>query len=269
MLVHPEIDPVAIQIGPLAVHWYGLMYLFGFATAWLLAMHRAGKPSCLVQRKQVENLVTYGAFGVIIGARVGYVLFYNFSYWMSDPLYMFRVWEGGMSFHGGLLGVTLAMLIYAQRARISFVRLMDFVAPFIPPGLGFGRLGNFISQELWGRPTDVSWGMVFPRDPEGLARHPSQLYQAVLEGLVLFVVLYWFSRKPRPTGAVCGMFLLLYGLFRSFVEFFREPDAHIQFDFFGWVTRGQLLSLPMILLGAGLITWGYWRERNRVPGAQS
>lgn len=263
MLVHPEIDPVAFEIGPLAVHWYGLMYLFGFAAAWLLAMHRAGKPGSPVQRKHIENMVTYGAFGVIIGARVGYVLFYNFSYWMSDPLYMFRVWEGGMSFHGGLLGVVLAMFIYAQRIRLSFVRLMDFVAPFIPPGLGFGRLGNFISQELWGRPTDVPWGMLFTKDPSGLARHPSQLYQVALEGVVLFVVLYWFSAKPRPRGAVCGLFLLLYGLFRSFVEFFREPDAHIQFDLFGWVTRGQLLSLPMILLGAGLIIWGYLGQRSK------
>ena len=259
---YPDIDPVAISLGPLDIHWYGLMYLFGIAGAWLLAMRRARRPYSVVNRQQVENLITYVAFGVILGGRLGYVLFYHFDYWLSDPLWLLRVWEGGMSFHGGLLGVILALWLYARRIKQSFIALNDFIAPLVPIGLGFGRIGNFIGQELWGRPTDVPWAMVFPNDPSGLARHPSQLYQATLEGLVLFVILYWFSARPRPRGVVAGLFLTLYACFRIFAEFFREPDQHIQYDLFGWVTRGQLLSLPMLLLGLGMIVWGYRRARS-------
>ncbi|HEY7884387.1 MAG TPA: prolipoprotein diacylglyceryl transferase [Cellvibrionaceae bacterium] len=269
MLTHPNFDPVAFSIGPLDVHWYGMMYLLAFASAWFVAMYRARQPACVVNREQVENLITYGAFGVIIGGRVGYVVFYNFDAWMRDPLWLFRVWEGGMSFHGGFIGVALAMLFYAHRIRIPYLALTDFVAPIVPLGLGFGRLGNFISQELWGRASDVPWAMVFPKDPEGVARHPSQLYQFALEGVLLFTLVFWFSKKPRPVGAVTGVFIIGYSIFRLLVEFVREPDQHINFDLLGWVTRGQLLSLPMLLLGIGLVAYAYLGSARQKSTAAS
>jgi phosphatidylglycerol:prolipoprotein diacylglycerol transferase len=269
MLQYPDLNPIAftipigpislgdMTIGPFNVHWYGIMYLLAFVSAWLIAMHRAKAPYATVNKSQVENLITYGAFGVILGGRFGYVMFYNFEQWMSDPLWLFRVWEGGMSFHGGLIGVIVAMLIYSYRINRSFVSVMDFVAPIVPLGLGFGRLGNFIGQELWGRVSDVPWAMVFPKamDPEGIARHPSQLYQAFLEGLVLFAIVFWFSARPRPRGAVSGVFLIGYSVFRFSVEFVREPDQGIGFDLMGWMTRGQLLCVPMFLLGLGLLVY--------------
>lgn len=257
MLQYPDIDPVAFSLGSFKVHWYGIMYLFAFVSAWLVAMHRAKQPGALINKAQVENLITYGAFGVILGGRFGYVVFYNFDYWLTDPLWLFRVWEGGMSFHGGLLGVIVAMMIYAKRIDRSFIGLMDFVAPMVPLGLGFGRLGNFIGQELWGRVTDVPWAIVFPKamDPEGVGRHPSQLYQACLEGLLLFIIVFWFSAKPRPRGAVSGIFLIAYGTFRFATEFVREPDKGVALV--GWMTRGQLLCLPMFAVGLGLLICAY------------
>ena len=268
MLKYPEIDPIAISIpqfeifgtmlGPFNVHWYGVMYLLGFGGAWLLGQRRAKKPNAIVEPKHVEDMVFWGAMGVVFGGRFGYVFFYNFDAFLKDPLWLFRVWEGGMSFHGGLLGVLVAMFLYSRKIQRNFIDIMDFVAPLVPIGLGFCRLGNFIGQELWGRATDVPWRMVFPKDLEGLERHPSQLYQAFLEGLVLFSVLYWFSRKSRPRAAVGALFLVLYGSFRFFVEFFREPDAHIGFEAFGWMTRGQELSLPMIFTGAVILAWVYY-----------
>jgi phosphatidylglycerol:prolipoprotein diacylglycerol transferase len=249
MLSYPEIDPVAFSLGPLQVHWYGIMYLLGFAGAWQLAMVRARKTNAPCRPEQVEDLIVYGAMGVILGGRFGYVLFYHFERFLSDPLWLLRVWEGGMSFHGGMLGVILALYFYARKINAPFFAVTDFVAPLVPIGLGLGRLGNFIGQELWGRASDVSWAIVFPKDPLGLARHPSQLYQAALEGLVLFAILFWFSAKPRPRMATGGLFLMLYGIFRFVVEFVREPDSHIGFDLLGWMTRGQLLSLPMIVAG--------------------
>lgn len=271
MLQYPDINPIAftllkdplqvggLTLGPLSVHWYGIMYLCAFMSAWLLAIYRAGSPQSPVSKAQVENLITYGAFGVILGGRCGYVLFYNFEKWLVDPLWLFRVWEGGMSFHGGLIGVTVAMFIYARRINRSFFSITDFVAPIVPLGLGFGRLGNFIGQELWGRVSDVPWAMVFPKamDPAGVARHPSQLYQAFLEGLVLFILVFWFSAKPRPRCAVSGVFLIGYSLFRFAVEFVREPDQGIGFDVMGWMTRGQLLCIPMFVLGIGLLVYAY------------
>ncbi|MGK2914936.1 MAG: prolipoprotein diacylglyceryl transferase [Porticoccaceae bacterium] len=259
MLTYPVIDPIAFSVGPVRAHWYGVMYLVGFAAAWLLARQRSRRPGAPVQTNQIEDLIVYSAFGVILGGRCGYVVFYNFDKWLADPLWLFRLWEGGMSFHGGLLGVIFALFLFAHRIHQPFLAVTDFAAPLVPIGLGLGRIGNFIGQELWGRATDVSWGMVFPRDPEQLVRHPSQLYQATLEGIVLFGVLFWYSRQPRPTGAVGGLFLLLYGLFRFAVEFFREPDRQIGFDLFDWMTRGQILCLPMIITGALLMSWAYRR----------
>lgn len=261
-LTYPQIDPVAFQVGPLTVHWYGIMYLIGFAAAWWLAVRRSERAWSPVRRNRVEDLVIYGAFGVIVGGRCGYVLFYNFEKWLSDPLWLIRIWEGGMAFHGGLIGAIVALWLFARRIDQPLLAVTDFAAPLVPIGLGLGRLGNFIGQELWGRPTDAPWGMVFPRDPEQLVRHPSQLYQAFLEGLVLFAILFLFSRKPRSTGMISGLFLTLYGLFRFAVEFVRAPDGHIGFDAFGWLTRGQLLSLPMIAVGLGLMVWAGWRDRN-------
>lgn len=266
-LSYPEIDPVAIAFGPISVHWYGLMYLFGFGAAWLLAMKRSQRAWSPVRPARVESLVVHAALGVILGGRCGYVLFYNFDRWLADPLWLIRLWEGGMSFHGGLLGVIVALWIFARREGQPLLAVSDFVAPLVPIGLGLGRIGNFIGQELWGRATDSPLAMVFPRDPEQLLRHPSQLYQAFLEGLVLFLVLFLFSRRPRPIGVISGLFLALYGVARFVVEFFREPDAHIGFDLLGWMTRGQLLSLPMVAVGLGLVVWGW--SRNRFVGSET
>ncbi|MFV0478696.1 MAG: prolipoprotein diacylglyceryl transferase [Parahaliea sp.] len=263
MLSYPQIDPVAFSIGPAKVHWYGLAYLAGLACAWWLAVRRSRKPYSPISREQVDDLIFYGALGVIFGGRLGYALFYGGQQLLDDPSWILRVWQGGMSFHGGLLGVLLAMYLFARRQHIHFGALMDFVAPLVPLGLAFGRLGNFIGQELWGRAAhDVPWAMVFPNDPLQLARHPSQLYQFVLEGLLLFGILYVYSSRSRPTWAVAGLFSLTYGCLRFFVEFFREPDAHLGFQAFGWMTRGQLLCLPMIALGIYLIWHAYRRVGN-------
>jgi len=265
MLPYPEIDPIAFSIGPAKVHWYGLAYLTGLAFAWWLAVRRSARTDSPVTRQQVDDLIFYGALGVVLGGRFGYAIFYGGEQLARDPSWILRVWQGGMSFHGGFLGVLLAMFIYARRHKIRFGALMDFVAPLVPVGLGLGRLGNFIGQELWGRAADVPWAMVFPRDPLGLARHPSQLYQFVLEGLVLFAIMYWYSSRPRPTWAVSGVFSLGYGCLRFFAEFFREPDAHLGFQALGWVTRGQLLCLPMIALGLYLLWHAYHRAGAANP----
>jgi phosphatidylglycerol:prolipoprotein diacylglycerol transferase len=257
MLTYPQIDPVIFSLGPLKFQWYGMMYLLGFVLAFLLARHRSIRTDSPVHAEQVEDLIFYGALGVVLGGRLGYVFFYGWEQFLRDPLWLFKVWEGGMSFHGGLLGVMLAMYLYARKIGKSFVAMMDFVAPLVPIGLGLGRLGNFINQELWGRPTDLPWAMVFPRDPDQLARHPSQLYQFALEGLVLFLVLFWFSRQPRPRYAVSALFLVLYGVFRFAVEFVRQPDAHLGYVWFDWMTRGQQLSLPMVATGLCLFVFAY------------
>ena len=263
MLRYPEIDPVAVSLGPISVHWYGLMYLVGFAAAWWIAVKRADSPNYPLQRKQVDDLIFYGALGVVLGGRFGYVIFYNFDRFLSEPLWLLKVWEGGMSFHGGLLGVIVAMFLYARSIKLTAGQVLDFVAPLVPIGLGMGRIGNFIGQELWGRETTVAWGMVFPNDPEALVRHPSQLYQAGLEGLAFFLLLFWFSSRARPPWSVSGLFLIGYGGFRFLVEFFRQPDSHIGFDLFGWMTRGQVLSLPMIIVGVIMMIWAYQRQSQK------
>jgi phosphatidylglycerol---prolipoprotein diacylglyceryl transferase len=260
MLRHPDIDPVAVHLGPISVHWYGLMYLVGFAAAWYLGRLRSRQPWSPIKEAQVEDLIFYGAMGVILGGRLGYVLFYNFPQFLADPLWLFRVWEGGMAFHGGLLGVVVAVALYARKLNVPALALWDFIAPLAPIGLGLGRIGNFIGQELWGRPTDSPFAMVFPRDPLLLPRHPSQLYQFALEGVALFCILYFFTRKQRPLMAPGGLFLLCYGVFRFLVEFVREPDAHIGFDALGWLTRGQELSLPMVIIGAAMLVYAYRRD---------
>ncbi len=262
MLQYPEIDPVAIALGPVKVHWYGLTYLAGLAFAWWLAARRSQRADSVISREQVDDMIFFSAMGVVLGGRVGYVLFYGADRLWEDPLWAFRVWEGGMSFHGGLLGVIFANYLYARAHHIDFARLLDFVAPLVPVGLGLGRLGNFIGQELWGRASDVPWAMVFPRDPLQLTRHPSQLYQFALEGVLLFAVLFWYSSKPRPRLAVGGLFVFGYGCARFFAEFFRQPDAHIGFDALGWMTRGQLLCIPMIAFGLYLMYNASGHRRN-------
>lgn len=259
MLQHPQIDPVAISLGPLKIHWYGLTYLVGFVAGWWLGRLRARKPWSPLNEDQVGDLLFYIALGVILGGRFGYVVFYNFDAFIADPLWLLRVWEGGMSFHGGLLGVMLALWWYGRKVGSGFWRMADFVAPLVPVGLGAGRIGNFINGELWGKPTDVPWGMVFPQAPDALARHPSQLYQFALEGVLFFIILWWFSAKPRPRMAVSGLFLVCYGVFRFLVEFVRQPDPQLGYLAFDWLTMGQVLSFPMILAGAGLMLFAYRR----------
>jgi phosphatidylglycerol:prolipoprotein diacylglycerol transferase len=278
MLTYPQIDPVAVAVGPLQVHWYGLMYLVGFAAAWLLGRWRAARPGSGWTREMVDDVIFYCVVGTIVGGRLGYMFFYGFDQLLANPLNLFKVWEGGMSFHGGLLGVMTAMLLFARKYRLRFFQVGDFVSPLVPLGLFSGRIGNFINGELWGHTTHVPWGMRLPcaRFPEQCASlpigsewslpvHPSQLYEATLEGLVLFAVLWWFSSRPRPTMAVSGLFLLLYGLFRFGVELVRVPDVQLGYLAFGWLTMGQLLTLPMLLGGAVLLALAYARGPVTAP----
>ncbi|MDQ3288420.1 MAG: prolipoprotein diacylglyceryl transferase [Pseudomonadota bacterium] len=294
MTILHQIEPVALDMGtwqlPLIgevhpqVHWYGIMYLLAFGVFWWLGTRRVAQGRLPgVNQQAFGDLLFYGMLGVVLGGRIGYVLFYSFGELRDDPMMLLRIWDGGMSFHGGLLGVMVAALWWARHHRLHFFDVMDFIAPLVPPGLGFGRLGNYIGGELWGKFTDAGWGVVFPRAPEfagwsmeqvqaqyasgaldRFARHPSQLYQAVLEGLVLFSVLWWFSRRPRPRYAVSGLFALLYGVFRFAVEFVRMPDPQLGYLAFGWLTMGQVLSLPLIGVGLVLL-WLSRRSPTIVP----
>ena len=261
MLVFPEFDPVALSLGPVKVHWYGLMYVLAFLTAYALATYRT-KSRDGWTAEMVSDLVFYGAIGVILGGRIGYVLFYEFGKFLDNPLWLFQVWTGGMSFHGGFLGVMLAMVLFARKYQKTAFQTLDFIAPCVPTGLFFGRIGNFIGGELVGRPVDnlnYPLAMIFPH-VDNLPRHPSQLYQALGEGILLFILLWWFSAKPRPRMAVSAIFLIGYGLARFFVEFFREPDADQGFVLLGWVTKGQMLSFPMIIIGLWLLWHAYQRR---------
>jgi phosphatidylglycerol:prolipoprotein diacylglycerol transferase len=269
-------DPIALQIGPVAVRWYGLMYLIGFVGGWWLVRLRASKGKAVVTVPQVDDLLFYTALGVILGGRVGYMLFYSWPQLADDPLSMLKIWQGGMSFHGGFLGVLVAMWLYGRKLGCGFWALTDTIAPVVPIGLGAGRIGNFINGELWGRPTDLPWGMQincgqFPDVcfrqlglPAGTEwsppLHPSSLYEATLEGVGMFLILWVFSSRPRPKMAVSGMFLLLYGIFRTSVEMVRMPDAHIDYLAFGWVTMGHVLTWPMIAWGI-LMLWLAYREK--------
>ena len=259
MISYPALDPVAFSLGPLHFRWYGFMYLLGFASAWLLARSRirSGGQSGPGARpfwtnEEFDDLVTWVFLGVIVGARVGYVLFYDPFMLLEDPLELFRIWHGGMSFHGGLLGVLLAFWYFARKSSRSFLEVSDFIAPLIPPGLFFGRIGNFINAEHWGTPSNLPWAMVFP-GAGPLPRHPSQVYEALLEGVVLFAILWLVSSRKQNRGLVSGLFALLYGVFRYAVELVREPDAHIGYLAFGWLTIGQVLTMPLILVGIWLI----------------
>ena len=264
MLTYPDFDPVAVSIGPLKVHWYGIMYLVGFSAAWWLGMRRARKPDSGWTPDQMSDLIFYGALGAVLGGRIGYTIFYVGDRFLADPLMIFRVWEGGMSFHGGFIGVMFAMFVYAQKQKRKFFDVMDFLAPLTPIGLGMGRIGNFINGELWGRVTDVPWAMVFPGGGDK-PRHPSQLYEFLLEGVVLFLIVWFFSAKKRPRMAVSGLFALCYGIFRFVIEFVRQPDSQLNFIAFGWLTMGQLLSTPMIILGVGLLWWAYNKNAPAQP----
>ncbi len=261
MLHYPQINPIAFHVGPLVVHWYGIMYLCGFAAAWLLGTYRARRSNGEWTADQVSDVIVYAALGVILGGRIGYMLLYDFFGFVHHPLTLFYVWDGGMSFHGGLLGVILAMWLFARRYQKNVWDITDFIAPLVPLGLMAGRVGNFINGELWGRVTNVPWAMVFPKGGP-YPRHPSQLYEAALEGLLLFIIVWFFSRKARPRFAVSALFLLCYGVFRCFVEFFRVPDAQYGYIAFGWLTVGQIYSLPMIVLGAYCLWRGYHKNNT-------
>ncbi|MCQ9615304.1 prolipoprotein diacylglyceryl transferase [Paenalcaligenes niemegkensis] len=249
MLIHPQFNPIALQLGPITIHWYGLMYLIGFGLVWVLGNRRIRQGHAPVSKQGLEDLIFYCVAGVVLGGRLGYVVFYKLDYYLAHPIEILYVWEGGMAFHGGLLGVLLAITLYARKINTRFFVVSDFLAPLIPLGLAAGRLGNFINGELWGRATTMPWGMIFPQAQDGgIVRHPSQLYQMGLEGLALFAILWWFSSRPRPVGQTSGLFLIAYGVFRFLAEFTREPD-----DFLGLLTgglsMGQILSIPMIAIG--------------------
>ena len=254
----PKIDPIMLSIGPVSIHWYGAMYLIGLLFALGLAYYRAKNKDNSWSTDEVVDLLLWCFFGVIIGGRIGYVLFYNFPIFLQNPLYLFKVWEGGMSFHGGLLGVLVVMFIWSKKKKKLFFVTSDFIAPLVPFGLGMGRIGNLINGELWGRVTNVPWGIVFP-NAGPLPRHPSQLYEFFLEGVLLFIILNVFRQKTRPVGAVSGLFLIFYGLFRFIIEFFREPDQQLGL-FFNVISMGQILSLPMILGGFIIVFVSYKKK---------
>ena len=270
MLMYPQINPVALQVGPLAVHWYGLTYLAAFALFYFLGTRRLHHPpyaslagAAAWTRKDVEDILFFGVLGVVLGGRIGYCLFYKPGYYLAHPLEIFALWQGGMSFHGGLIGVLVAMLWWAHARRRPWLQVMDFVAPCVPTGLAAGRVGNFINGELWGRfaSPDLPWAMVFPQSGSMLPRHPSQVYQFLLEGLLLFVLLWLYARRPRRLGEVSAAFLVGYGVLRFVAEYFREPDRFLGLLSLG-MSMGQWLCVPMVL--AGMAMW-LWAQRQPAP----
>ncbi len=276
MIAYPEIDPVVVALGPVKIHWYGMMYLIAFASVWWLGKRRASQPHSIMRPDQIDDLVFYGALGAVLGGRIGSVFFYNIDSFFNDPLYLLKIWQGGMSFHGGFMGVLIAMEWYRRKIGCSFFQLTDFIAPLIPLGLAAGRLGNFINAELWGAPGTVPWAMKlsceqFPPDryvdfagPLCFSpRHPSQLYEMIFEGLLLFILLWLISAKPRPVMTVSGYFLMLYGVARTGVEFIRLPDANIGYLLnTDWLTKGIVLSVPMIIFGIGFIIFAHRKNRD-------
>lgn len=264
---YPTIDPVALDLGILQIHWYGLMYLAGFVAFWLYGNFKA-KTSPYWTKDLVSDFLFYGAIGVILGGRIGYILFYDFAHYLEQPLDVFKVWQGGMAFHGGMMGVVIAMFWFAyKKMQVSVFVVADFVAPAVPIGLFFGRIGNFINGELWGKVAEDQtsfWAMKVydPKLGEVVAKYPTQLLEAFLEGLVLLIILIVFSMKKRPLGSIAGLFLMFYGVFRFYVEFYRVPDEQLGYLLWDWLTMGQILSLPMILIGAGMVAWAYHRQKN-------
>ena len=283
MIILHQMNPIALQLGPLQIHWYGVMYLLAFAACWFLGRHRIRQGRLPgIDEAAYGDLLFYGMLGVVLGGRIGYILFYDLNTYIHNPLEIFKVWQGGMSFHGGLIGVFAAAAWWSRRHHVRLFDTMDFVAPLVPPGLGFGRFGNYINGELWGKLTGGDWGVVFPRalpapldnlDPAALraqfesgalnvfARHPSQLYEFALEGVVMFAVLWTYSGKPRHRYAVSGLFAVMYGVFRFAVEFVRIPDVQLGYLAFGWLTMGQLLEIPVILVG---LYWLWLSRRSPV-----
>ena len=252
---YPDLDPIAVGLGPISIYWYAISYLAAIGLAWWTMGIRNRQHKLGWSDDDIADIVFYGVLGILLGGRLGYMFFYGFDSLLANPLSLFKIWQGGMSFHGGLIGVLVAIAVFAKRKGSTFFTLTDFIAPSIPLGIGCGRIGNFINTELPGRITEVPWAVIYPG--ESVGRHPSSLYQAVLEGVVLFAIVWMFAAKPRPKMAVSGVFLLGYGSLRIFSEFFRTPDSHIGFVMFNWITQGQLLSLPMVLLGIFFITYSY------------
>lgn len=261
MITYPNINPVILKIGPLKMYWYGLMYLLGFTIAWLLGKYRAKKSNGIWTVEQVNDLIFYSIIGILLGGRLGYILFYNPTLYLSNFWEIFKTWDGGMSFHGAVIGCVIAFYLFGRKINKGLFQVGDFILPTVPIGLALGRIGNFINGELWGKVTNLPWAMVFPKDPLQLPRHPSQLYESCLEGIALFIILWLYSRKTRPRMAVSGMFLLFYGIFRFALEFVRTPDPQLGYIAFGWLTMGQILSLPMIIVGAFFIIWGYTKHK--------
>lgn len=262
MFIYPDINPIAFRIWKLQVHWYGLMYLLSFVVGWFLMRYRAYKLQLTWSREQIADLIFYMAVGVLVGGRVGYMLFYDLPNFVHAPWIVFKIWDGGMSFHGGLLGVIFLMWFWGRKYSVHLLDVADFVAPIVPIGLAAGRIGNFLQGELWGRVTNVPWAMIYPQAGP-LPRHPSEIYEFLLEGVLLFILLWCFALKPRPRMAVAALFLLGYGCARCFCEFFRMPDPQYGYLAFGWLTMGQVLSVPMIIIGALLLRAAY---RNRHVG---
>jgi len=258
MISYPGFDPVAFSLGPLQVRWYGITYLIAFAVAWWLGRRRAACPGSSWSKLDVDDLLFFGMLGVIFGGRIGYVFFYALDIWLQDPMYVFRVWEGGMSFHGGLIGVLVALGLFAWRRKRHYGDILDFTSALPGVGIGAVRIANFINSELWGRPTDVSWGVMV----DGIVRHPTQLYEALLEGFLLSLVLWTYTAKARWRWAPAGLFLATYGWARISIEFWRLPDAHIGYLASNWLTMGHILTAPVLLLGLILLGHSY---RLRIP----